>query len=69
MYGVSTSLIDEGEVQHRGFGKQLMAKAEKICKDLGMEKLIVISGVGVRGYYYKLGYELEGPYVSKLLRS
>ena len=30
-------------------------------------KLAVISGVGTRNYYRKLGYQLDGPYMSKLL--
>ena len=29
------------------------------------DKIIVISGVGVRGYYRKIGYEQEGPYMVK----
>ena len=27
------------------------------------------SGVGTRDYYRKLGYELDGPYMSKMLAS
>ncbi|MEM3364040.1 MAG: tRNA uridine(34) 5-carboxymethylaminomethyl modification radical SAM/GNAT enzyme Elp3 [Candidatus Micrarchaeia archaeon] len=54
--------------QHRGFGKSLMAEAERISKEeLDMNKLLVISGVGVRDYYRKLGYTLDGPYMSKML--
>ena len=30
-------------------------------------KLLVISGVGTRHYYRKLGYHLEGPYMVKHL--
>ena len=30
-------------------------------------KISVISGVGTRNYYRKLGYELDGPYMSKSL--
>jgi elongator complex protein 3 len=29
--------------------------------------MAVISGVGTRHYYRKLGYELEGPYMVKAL--
>jgi elongator complex protein 3 len=29
--------------------------------------MAVISGVGTRNYYRKLGYELEGPYMVKSL--
>ena len=69
VYGstVSIGTQDAGKVQHRGFGKQLMAKAEEIAKAHGKNKIIVISGVGVRGYYRKLGYEREGPYMVKKL--
>ena len=30
-------------------------------------RLVVFSGVGTRNYYRKMGYELEGPYMTKLL--
>jgi elongator complex protein 3 len=42
-----------------------MGVAEIICKDYNYSKLLVISGVGVRRYYAKLGYSKEGPYMSK----
>ena len=29
--------------------------------------MLVISGVGVKNYYFKLDYNLEGPYMSKKL--
>lgn len=51
--------------QHKGLGKQLMAAAEKIAKDHGFKKVAVISGVGVRGYYRKLGYRKVGTYMVK----
>jgi len=45
-----------------------MEEAERISREEhGSEKLSVISGVGTRGYYRKLGYELDGPYMSKTL--
>ncbi len=31
----------------------------------GKKKMVVISGVGVREYYYKQGYGKEGAYVVK----
>ena len=53
-------------VQHRGFGKQLVKKAEKIALDNGYDKVAIISGVGVREYYEKkLSYKLEGTYMTK----
>lgn len=53
--------------QHVGFGRRLLAEAERIAKDAGYEKLAVISGIGVREYYRKWGYELEGTYMIKKL--
>ena len=45
-----------------------MREAERIAKDEHRSsKLVVISGVGTRHYYRKLGYELEGPYMVKWL--
>ena len=51
-----------------GFGTLLMEEAERISRDEhGSHKLSVISGVGTRNYYRKLGYEIDGPYMSKNL--
>jgi len=56
------------QLQHRGFGKLLMENAEKIAfEDFNSKKLAVISGIGVRTWFYKLGYTLDGYYVSKTL--
>ncbi len=45
-----------------------MEEAERIARDEhGSEKILVISGVGTRHYYRKLGYEIDGPYMSKML--
>jgi len=45
-----------------------MEEAERIAKEEhGSVKLAVISGVGVRHWYGRLGYQLDGPYVSKML--
>lgn len=52
-------------VQHIGFGKRLMAEAEKKAKEEGYEKLAVISGIGVREYYRKLNFKDDNSYVSK----
>jgi len=46
-------------VQHKGIGKILMAFAELYAVWYMTPKVCVISGVGVRGYYRKLGYDLE----------
>lgn len=65
--GSSTAIGAEGEVQHQGFGKSLMEKAEEKARELGREKVAVISGIGTREYYRKLGYTREGVYMVKEL--
>jgi len=58
----------EGAWQHRGMGRKLMVEAEEIARaEWGVDRLLVTSGVGVRGYYRKLGYERLGPYMAKEL--
>ncbi len=58
----------ENSQQHRGYGKQLMLKAEALSKERKKDKVVVIAGIGVKEYYIKkLGYKKDGPYVSKLL--
>jgi len=60
---------EENSIQHSGLGRKLMDEAEKISKEsFDAKKLLVISAVGTREYYKKLGYSLEGPYMSKQLR-
>lgn len=59
---------DPRKFQHQGYGTLLMETAEKIAENEHQsEKIVVISGVGTRDYYRKLGYELDGPYMSKKL--
>lgn len=54
--------------QHQGIGTLLMEEAERIAREEhGSRKLAVISGIGVRSYYARLGFVLEGPYMTKLL--
>lgn len=55
------------EQQHRGLGKRLMQEAERIAKNARFHTLTVISGVGVRGYYEKLGFSHSGAYMVKSL--
>ncbi len=59
----------EGDAsQHIGLGRKMIHKAEEISKSHGFESIAVISGIGVREYYKKLGYRLEGTYMIKALR-
>lgn len=55
-------------IVEQGYGTLLMEEAERIaCREHRSTKIAVISGVGTRHYYRKLGYELEGPYMVKYL--
>ena len=65
VYGVAVPIGKEGNIQHQGIGKKLLATAEGIAAKAGKDKIVVISGVGVRKYYEKSGYRLEGPYMVK----
>lgn len=67
-YGQVTNIGDDGgHSQHRGLGKKLLVEAEKIARERGYQKMAIISAVGTREYYRKLGYELVGLYMLKSL--
>jgi elongator complex protein 3 len=71
VYGAAVKIGSKGtgkSGQHKGFGKQLLRAAENIASKTGKKKMIIISGVGARDYYRKLGYKKEGPYMIKALR-
>jgi len=57
----------KGNVQHMGFGKKMMKVAEDISRARGFNKVAVISGVGVRGYYASQSYKLVKDYMIKEL--
>ena len=54
--------------QHRGYGADLLKKAEEVARGAGYGKLAVMSGIGAREYYKKLGFVRDGPYMSRRLR-
>lgn len=65
VYGQLVPRGEEKKIQHSGLGKRLMIEAEKIVKKNKIKKIAVISGVGVRGYYRRLGYRLKDTYMIK----
>ncbi|GAA6004911.1 Elongator subunit ELP3 [Rhodotorula paludigena] len=70
VYGTAVPLHsrDPTLFQHQGIGTLLMEEAERIAREEhGSNKLAVISGIGVRSYYARLGFKLEGPYMTKML--
>ena len=56
-----------GKPQHNGFGKHLVRAAEIEAFRSGYRKIAIISGVGVRDYYRRLGYSLQQTYMVKHL--
>ena len=71
VYGKALGIGEKAKVmgQHSGLGKWLMGEVENIVMSNKIKKLQVISGVGVREYYKKLGYKLDkkGTYMVKTL--
>ncbi len=66
VYGLHTPVGTKGKrTQHKGLGKKLLLEAEKIAKKEGYAKIAVISGVGVKDYYRKLGYKMKDGYMVK----
>lgn len=69
VYGRMTPVGEESnDWQHKGWGEQLMDEAEKVAShEFDIEKMVVMSALGTKQYYRRLGYEKEGVYVIKLL--
>jgi hypothetical protein len=67
VYGSMTAVGQEAKrgAQHIGIGKELLHLAESRAMYHGCEQIAIISGIGVRGYYQKRGYELRGTYMMK----
>ena len=60
---------NDSNVQHKGLGNKLMIEGEKIIKEeTNYNKIAVISGIGVRSYYHKLGYRLSNTYMIKKIQ-
>jgi ELP3 family radical SAM enzyme/protein acetyltransferase len=58
---------DSSDTQHIGIGKTLLSIAEEISMRAGYDKIAIISGIGVRDYYRKRGYALNGSYMMKTI--
>jgi elongator complex protein 3 len=69
VYGQSVELGAEqkGAAQHTGLGMRLMREAERLACASGYRRMAVISALGTREYYRKLGYELGETYMVKPL--
>ena len=58
---------ESGEWQHRQYGASLLKTAEERAASDGYRSVGVMSGIGVRPYYVRHGYERSGPYMIKRL--
>jgi elongator complex protein 3 len=69
VYGQSLEVgaDQSGAAQHIGLGTRLMLEAEDRARRNGYGRMAVISALGTRGYYRKLGYELGETYMVKKL--
>ena len=59
------SKFEKSNSQNRGIGSALLKIAEKITLKNRLNKIAVISGVGVRDFYRKNGYSLQDNYMVK----
>lgn len=68
IYGVATHLGEDGSsAQHSGLGRRLVERACDIARDAGYERINVISAVGTRAYYRRLGFVECGLYQQREL--
>jgi ELP3 family radical SAM enzyme/protein acetyltransferase len=70
VYGGVERVNEQGmreSIQHSGLGSKLLKKAEQIAMENNCNKIVIISGIGVREYYEKRGYYLENNYMIKKL--
>ena len=69
VYGRVARLNTKGGTgaQHRGLGTQLVERACTIAREAGFTTINVISAVGTRGYYRRLGFYDHGLYQQRTL--
>jgi elongator complex protein 3 len=68
VYGIHSGIGDsenKDNTQHKGLGKKLIKAAEEICYLEGRDDITVISGVGVKEYYRKIGFTDYHTYLTK----
>ncbi len=60
VYGLQVPIGEKWNLswQHKGYGRKLLQEAERIAaEEYDIRKMLIISGIGVREYYRKLGYK------------
>jgi len=69
VYGPALEIgeTSSGEAQHAGLGTRLIEHALRIARDAGLARIAVISAIGTREYYRRLGFELGELYMERTL--
>ena len=68
VYGMATRVGAEGRAaQHLGLGRALVERACELARDVGYDRINVISAVGTREYYRQLGFTDHGLYQQRRL--
>jgi elongator complex protein 3 len=69
VYGQSlpVGVEEQGAAQHIGLGTRLIDEAGRIAREKGFSRLAVISAIGTRQYYLRLGFERGEHYLIKSL--
>jgi elongator complex protein 3 len=59
---------DASSWQHKGHGISLVKEAERLsAEEYDVRKILILSALGTKAYYLRLGYTQDGPYMSKCL--
>ena len=67
---VALSQQDPTSAQHKGFGRLLLAEAERIAgTEFRAPQMAILSGIGAKEYYRELDYTSQGAYMVKSLSS
>ena len=66
VYGPALNPGDDsrGEAQHTGLGTRLVERAKALARDAGFGRVAVISAIGTREYYRRLGFMPDGLYMA-----
>jgi elongator complex protein 3 (tRNA carboxymethyluridine synthase) len=69
IYGPALELgaNEHGKAQHSGLGRKLAEHAMQLARGAGFKRMAVISAIGTREYYRKLGFELGELYMIRPL--
>lgn len=68
VYGEAARIDEDGKAaQHLGLGRKLVERACEIARSQNYHAINVISSVGTRNYYRKLGFSNAGLYQKRTL--